>query len=79
MLKRTATPMSGSLLSADRNTHIRIVAVALVAAIVVVTVGIFARSTDPGTMTAGVVERDRLAVKTGQPATVTDNARSSVR
>jgi hypothetical protein len=70
--------MSESLLSADRSTHIRIVAVALVAAIVVVTVGIFARSTDPGTMAAGV-ERDRLVVKSGQPATVTDSARSSVR
>jgi hypothetical protein len=38
--------MNHSLLSADRNTHLKIVSLALIAAIVVVVVGIAARITD---------------------------------
>jgi hypothetical protein len=59
--------MSESLLSADRNTHLRMIAVALVAVIAVVSIGIFAGGTNPE-MTAGV-QADRAALKVGQPAT----------
>jgi hypothetical protein len=70
--------MSESLRSADRNTHLRIVAVALLAAITVVTVGIYARDPDPGSAVAGI-KVDRPVLKAGQPATYTDSAKSSVR
>jgi len=46
--------MNHSLLSADRNTHLKIVTVALIAAIIVVAVGITARLTDAGLTTAGI-------------------------
>jgi len=38
--------MNSSLLSADRNTHLKIVSLALIAAIAVVVIGITARITD---------------------------------
>jgi hypothetical protein len=78
MAIREGMLMSESLLSADRNTHIRIVAVALVAAIAVVSIGMLARGTAPGTVIARV-DGDRVVVKAGQPATLADNARSGVR
>jgi hypothetical protein len=70
--------MSESLRSADRHTHVRIIAVALVAALVVVIVGIRARDTNPGTVTADV-KVDRHVVKAGGPAAYTDRASSNVR
>jgi hypothetical protein len=70
--------MSESLWSAGRNTHLKIVAVALVAAIIFVTVGIYARDTDPASAVAAV-KADRPVLKAGQPASLTDSAKSSVR
>jgi hypothetical protein len=70
--------MSESLRSADRNTYLRIVAVALVALAVVVTIGTFAREIGPGTVMAGV-KADRPVLKAGQPASYTDNVTSAVR
>jgi hypothetical protein len=58
--------MSPSLLNAGRTTHLKIVAVALVAGIAVVTVGINARTTDLATVRVGT---DGVVVKAGQPAT----------
>ena len=70
--------MSESLFSADCSTHLRIVAVALVAAIVVVMVGTYARVTGSGTTTAGV-QVDRPVLKAAQPTALTDSVHSSVR
>ena len=65
--------MDWTLLRAGRNTHIKIVAVALVAVIAVVTVGIHAR-----------IERNDVAsgpavIKAGAPATYAGQERPSVR
>jgi hypothetical protein len=68
--------MDHSLLSAGRTTHLKIVAVALVFAIVVVLVGVNARTSDIATahsQTKGAV------VKAGQPATYADNEAQAVR
>jgi hypothetical protein len=70
--------MSESLRSADRNTHLRIVAVGLIAAIVIVTIGIYARDINPGTVMAGT-KADRPVVRAGQPAAYVDSVNSNVR
>ena len=59
--------MNHSLLTADRGTHLKIVVVALFAAIVVVAVGVTARITE--TNTAGITTN--TVVKAGQPSVVT--------
>jgi hypothetical protein len=55
--------MSHSLIGADRTTHLKVLCVALTAAIAVVAVGITARVTDS--------ERTRVVVKAGKPAVFT--------
>ena len=45
--------MNHSLVTADRTTHLKIVAVSLVAAIAVILVGVTARITDTGTLGEG--------------------------
>ncbi|MBX6425423.1 MAG: hypothetical protein IRZ09_05805 [Variibacter sp.] len=47
--------MNHSIITADRNTHVKIVVVALVAAIMVVTVGIAAHLRSSGVELAGVM------------------------
>ena len=70
--------MSESLRSAGRNTHLKIIAVALLATIIVVTVGIHARDDNPGSAVVGV-KATRAVLKAGQPATHTDSSNSTVR
>jgi hypothetical protein len=61
--------MNHSLVTADRTTHLKIVAVSLVAAIAVILVGVTARISDPGTLAKVEV------VKPGkQPAAVAGEA-----
>ena len=60
--------MSHSLLSADRNTHIKIAVVALIAGMVVVAVGINARTPDAD-LTASRTGTDAPVLKAGTPAT----------
>jgi hypothetical protein len=62
--------MHSSLWSAGRNTHLKIVAVSLMASIVVVMIGANARH-DSGP--------SQVAVKAGQPAVYTDNAGATIR
>jgi hypothetical protein len=70
--------MSSSLRSAGRNTHIRTVAVALVAAIIVASLGIYSRiATQEASVAA--VKADRLVVKAGKPAALTDSTSASTR
>jgi hypothetical protein len=62
--------MTHSLIGADRSTHFKIVAVALVSAIVLVTVGITARVTEADSTTARL-QVDGPVLKAGKPATFT--------
>jgi hypothetical protein len=68
--------MNHSLHSADRGTHLKVVAVALVAAIAVVAVGISARVADS---TSAIVRVQGPVLKAGQPATFTSSETSAVR
>jgi len=62
--------MNSSLWSAGRNTHLKIVAVALVASIVVVVVGIDSR---------GESGAPQVGVKAGQPTVYTGNGGPTIR
>ncbi|MGE5159111.1 MAG: hypothetical protein ACM3OF_13320 [Gemmatimonas sp.] len=65
--------MNHSIYSADRTTHLKIVVVALAAAVVVAALGITARvSNDDGFQTARVI-------KAGQPMAVSSSDTSMVR
>jgi hypothetical protein len=65
--------MNHSIYSADRSTHLKIVVVALVAAIAVAGFGIAARTgSDAGSQTASVV-------KAGKPLIITSSNASMVR
>ena len=68
--------MNSSLLSADRTTHLKIVVIALVSAIVVVIVGINARPTDTATAAA---QTRSMIVKAGQPTTFATQDGRTVR
>jgi predicted metal-dependent phosphoesterase TrpH len=70
--------MNHSLLSADRNTHLKIVAVALAAAIGVVAVGITAHVTGTGIATARI-DATVPILKAGQPAVYTRSDNSTIR
>ena len=61
--------MNHSLVTADRTTHLKIVAVSLVAAIAVILVGITARVTDSGASTN--LQAHGPVLKAGKPAAVT--------
>ena len=70
--------MHASIGNAGRTTHLKIVVVALVAAIVVVAVGINARTGDTGNVTARI-KTDGRVLKAGKPATYTDRDASAIR
>ena len=70
--------MNHSLVTADRTTHLKIVAVSLIAAIAVILVGITARITDGDTTTARL-ETQGPVLKAGKPSTVTVREGVSVR
>jgi hypothetical protein len=70
--------MNSSLWTADRNTHLKIVAISLVAAIAIMAVGINARNSDTTSVTA-YVQVDRAVVKAGIPIIFTANDVSKIR
>jgi hypothetical protein len=70
--------MNHSLVTADRTTHLKIVAVSLVAAIAVILVGVTARVTDTGTASAKI-ESHGPVLKAGKPATITSRDGSSIQ
>jgi hypothetical protein len=70
--------MNHSLLFADRNTHLKIVAVALLAAIGVVGAGI-ATHVARDSATARIEANAPMIVKAGKPATYTRNDTATVR
>jgi hypothetical protein len=67
-----------SLVTADRGTHLKIAAVALLATIVVVAVGFRARTVDAGTDTARI-ETTGPVVKAGKPASFTSRDAAEIR
>ena len=72
--------MSHSMYDADRNTHIKVVAVGLLCAVVVVIVGFTARVSDATVASAnGRIEADRTVIRAGAPAAVTSNAQKTIR
>ena len=70
--------MNHSLVTADRTTHLKIVAVSLVAAIAVIMVGITARITDTGTASAKL-ETHGPVLKAGKNSTITARDGSSIQ
>ena len=70
--------MNHSLVTADRTTHLKIVAVSLVAAIAVILVGVTARVTDTGSASANLQAHGPV-VKAGKPAAVTVRDGSTIR
>ena len=71
--------MNSSLWSADRTTHIKIVAVSLMAAIVVVTIGISARNSDTDSTTVLISTDASVVVKAGKPANYSTVGASTIR
>lgn len=70
--------MNSSLPSADLNTHVKITVVALVAAIVLVAVGLTARTANTDLATASVIV-DGPVLKAGKPATFTSSGHTATR
>jgi len=70
--------MNHSLVTADRTTHLKIVAVSLVAAIAVIMVGITARIADTGTASAKL-ETHGPVLKAGKNSTITARDGSSIQ
>ena len=68
--------MNHSIYSADRMTHLKIVVVALVAAIVVAGFGISARNTSDEGLTQTASMR---VMKAGKPVVITSSGNSVVR
>jgi hypothetical protein len=70
--------MNHSLIGADRNTHFKIVAVALISAIVLVVVGLIGRMDDYATGTDRL-HTDGPVLKIGKPTAVTTRDSSAIR
>jgi hypothetical protein len=70
--------MNHSLLSADRGTHVKIVVVALLAALTVVIAGISAHVGEPANM-AAAVKANGTVVKAGVPAVYSNREGAATR
>jgi hypothetical protein len=70
--------VNSSLFTCDRATHLKIVAVALAAAIVVVVVGIHARVSDAGDTIASA-KASGPVVKAGRPAVYSTRNDAAIR
>jgi hypothetical protein len=71
--------MNHSLATADRNTHLKVVVVALVAAIVVVTVGIIAARVGAMDAESARIRTQSIVVKAGAPAAYTRTDAPAIR
>ena len=67
---------NSSMLTADRNTHLKIVVVSLICATIVAGVGIAARVTD---LNASGMRMESAVVKAGKPVTAATAANTSIR
>ena len=70
--------MNSSLLTCDRNTHLKVVAVALVVAIVIAVGGTYVRASDALSLTVGA-KTNSVVVKAGRPAVYSTRDHSVVR
>jgi hypothetical protein len=68
---------NSSIFTADKTTHLKIVVISLVASILVVIVGITARTTAPDP--AARIQTAGPAVKAGKPTAITRSDTSAVR
>jgi hypothetical protein len=76
---RKITVMDNSMMfAADRTTHFKIVAVALVASIVVLLVGLTARNATPADATARI-QVAGPAIKAGKPVAVSHSDTTAIR
>jgi hypothetical protein len=66
-----------SLVTADRTTHLKIAAIAVIATFVVVVVGFRAHLVGTGTATAGI--DSGTVIKAGKPKTFTSRDDASIR
>jgi len=71
--------MNHSLVTADRTTHLKIVAVSLVAAIAVIMVGITARIADNTGTASAKLETHGPVLKAGKNSTITARDGSSIQ
>ena len=72
--------MNHSLLTADRSTYLKIVAVALFAAVIAVAAGTKSRIQDTGSLVAGVeAKKSGAIVKAGRPASFATRDDSATR
>ena len=71
--------MNSSLWSADLRTHIKIVVVSLVAAIVIVIAGFSTRSGDSNSTTTAMTKAHGPVLRAGKPASITTNDISKIR
>jgi hypothetical protein len=70
--------MSHSMYGADRNTHMKVVAVGVLCALAVVAVGLTARVSDVNVAgTNGAIER--VVTRAGAPAALTSNTENTIR
>ncbi|MCZ7657760.1 MAG: hypothetical protein M5U07_07835 [Xanthobacteraceae bacterium] len=70
--------MNHSLVTADRTTHLKIVVVALIAAIVVVGVGVTSHVSNSDSQTAGLEARGPV-IKAGKPVAITRRDDAAIR
>lgn len=68
---------NSSMFTADRLTHLKIIVLALVAAVMVTTVGISARVADTTAPTGGRLEA--TVIKAGKPLTAQSDQGSQIR
>lgn len=71
--------MNHSIYSADRTTHLKIVVVALVAAIAVAGLGITARVNSDDGLTQTARATSPGVVKAGKPVVITESGHSVIR
>jgi hypothetical protein len=69
---------NSTIFTADRTTHLKIVVISLVASILIIVVGIAARTTTTADTTARV-QTAGPAVKAGKPIAITNSDTSTIR
>jgi len=70
--------MNSSLRTADRATHLKVVVVAVVATAIVIAVGLHARTSDTGAMTARI-DTNGPALKAGKATQISMRDHDGVR
>ena len=70
--------MNSSLWTADRATHLKVVVMAVVATAIVIAVGLHARTSDTGAVTARI-ETNGPALKAGKPTQISMRDQEGIR